>query len=95
MTFFFAISLAISRFTSLLYYAKLDGKVVCDNNKFCKTVKPNTCITLLENKVVESIERKVAEILQWPRGRDVTGYFLYCITSFSFVPRLVLCQSCN
>ena len=64
MTFFFAISLAISRFTSLLYYAKLDGKVVCDNNKFCKTVKPNTCITLLENKVVESIERKVAEILK-------------------------------
>ena len=53
------------------YYAQLDPKVVSDNKRFWKTVKPlfsnkiqsSTCITLLENGIVESDEGKVAEIL--------------------------------
>ena len=53
------------------YYAQLDPKVVSDNKRFWKTVKPlfsnkiqsSSCITLLENGVVESDEGKVAEIL--------------------------------
>ena len=53
------------------YYAQLDPKVVSDNKRFWKTVKPlfsnkiqsSTCIALLENGIVESDESKVAEIL--------------------------------
>ena len=53
------------------YYAQLDPKVFSDNKRFWKTVKPlfsnkiqsSSCITLLENGVVESDEGKVAEIL--------------------------------
>ena len=53
------------------YYAQLDPKVVSDNKRFWKTVKPlfsnkiqsSTCIALLENGIVESDEGKVAEIL--------------------------------
>ncbi len=53
------------------YYAQLDPKIVNDNKRFWKTVKPlfsnkvqsSSCITLLENGVVESDEGKVAEIL--------------------------------
>ena len=53
------------------YYAQLDPKIVSDNKRFWKTVKPlfsnkiqsSSCITLLENGVVESDEGKVAEIL--------------------------------
>ena len=53
------------------YYAQLDPKVVSDNKRFWKTVKPlfsnkiqsSSFITLLENGVVESDEGKVAEIL--------------------------------
>ena len=53
------------------YYAQLDPKVVSDNKRFWKTVIPlfsnkiqsSSCITLLENGVVESDEGKVAEIL--------------------------------
>ena len=52
-------------------YAQLDPKVVSDNKRFWKTVKPlfsnkiqsSTCIALLENGIVESDEGKVAEIL--------------------------------
>ena len=53
------------------YYARLDRKTVSDNKKFWKTVKllfsnkiqSASCITLLENDVVESDEGKVAEIM--------------------------------
>ena len=52
------------------YYAQLDPKVV-SGNKFWKTVKPLfstkiqsiSCITLLENDVVESDEDKVADLM--------------------------------
>ena len=52
------------------YYSKLDPKVVSDNKKFWKTVKPlfsnkihgTPCINLLENNVVVSDDTRVAEI---------------------------------
>ena len=53
------------------YYAQFGPKVVSDNKKFWKTVKPlfsnkiqsTYCITLLEHDVVESDEGKFAEIM--------------------------------
>ena len=53
------------------YYAKIDTKAVCDNKRFWKVVKPlfsnkvqtNSCITLLENNILNSDEKEVAEIL--------------------------------
>ena len=53
------------------YYAKIDRKAVCDNKRFWKVVKPlfsnkvqtSSCITLLENNIVNSDEKEVAEIL--------------------------------
>ena len=53
------------------YYAKIDRKAVCDNKRFWKVVKPlfsnkvqtSSCITLLENNIVNSDEMEVAEIL--------------------------------
>ena len=58
------------------YYNQLDPKVVSDNKKFWKTVKPlfsnkiqgSASITLLEDDVVESDDTRVAEILN--------GYFV-------------------
>ena len=58
------------------YYNQLDPKVVSDNKKFWKTVKPlfsnkiqgSASITLLEDDVVESDDTGVAEILN--------GYFV-------------------
>ena len=58
------------------YYNRLDPKVVSENKKFWKTVKPffsnkiqgSASITLLENDVVESDDTRVAEILN--------GYFV-------------------
>ena len=53
------------------YYAKIDTKAICDNKRFWKVVKPlfsnkvqtSSCITLLENNIVNSDEKEVAEIL--------------------------------
>ena len=53
------------------YYARLAPETVSENKKFWKTVKPlfsneiqsASCITLLENAVVESDEGKAAEIM--------------------------------
>ena len=61
----------ILRQNKKLYYAQLDPKVVSDNKKFWKTVKPlfsnkiqsSSSITLIENDVLESDEGKVAEIM--------------------------------
>ena len=58
------------------YYNQLNPKIVSDNKKFWKTVKPlfsnkiqgSASITLLKNDVVESDDTRVAEILN--------GYFV-------------------
>ena len=53
------------------YYAKLDTKAVCDNKRFWKVIEPllsnkvqtSFRITLLENYIIESEEKEIAEIL--------------------------------
>ena len=53
------------------YYAKIDTKAVGDNKRFWTVVKPlfsnkvqtSSCITLLENNIVNSDEKEVADIL--------------------------------